>query len=68
MICKQCKQAFNGSTGICHLCGTVHSESPIVNPVMPEVVVIGAVYDPASPEDSTTEINKPEKKIKKRAK
>lgn len=26
MICKQCKQAFNGSVGICHLCGTDHND------------------------------------------
>jgi len=26
MICKQCKQAFNGASGICHLCGTDHSD------------------------------------------
>lgn len=22
MICSNCKEAFNGSTGICHVCGT----------------------------------------------
>lgn len=62
MICKQCKQAFNGTAGICHLCGTVHSEPTVVKPAIPEVAAIDAAHDPAKPDEpevTAPEIKKP---------
>jgi len=54
MICKQCNQAFNGTAGICHLCGTVHSE--------PVKIVYASNPEPIP--EKEVETPKPEKKKK----
>lgn len=59
MICKQCNQAFNGSIGICHLCGTDHNE-----PIISKVEKIVDVQVQGLPVEKETEAPKYEKKKK----
>jgi len=62
MICKQCNQAFNGAAGICHLCGTDHSE-PII-PKAEKIVDWGVTTNPVSATKEEPEVSRPEKKKK----
>lgn len=59
MICKKCKQAFNGSAGICHLCGTDHIE-----PVIPKAKKMVDIQIPEPAIEKETETPKHEKKKK----
>ena len=58
MICKQCKQAFNGTAGICHSCGTVHPEPKKA------VEKIMAIPEPDLSVEKESDPPKPEKKKK----
>lgn len=54
MICKQCKAAFNGTTGVCHVCGKKH-----------DISVIGEVVFDASVAADIVRPVKSKKKAKK---